>query len=77
MKHLPIIVLGLFIGVIFTAALSAQMSELSILRKALHPLDCGWSAALLCDDVPGSECKWTKEWRCGQVLRVVKTRRFP
>lgn len=31
----------------------------------LPPPECGWSATLLCDDVPGVECRWDRRWRCG------------
>lgn len=27
--------------------------------------ECGWHATLVCDDVPGVECRWDRRWKCG------------
>jgi len=32
---------------------------------AIPPPECGWSATLVCDDVPGVECRWDRRWKCG------------
>jgi hypothetical protein len=46
----------------------AACTHVSVTMKrgaAIPPPECGWSATLVCDDVPGVECRWDRRWRCG------------
>ncbi len=59
---------GAFVVVVFACAIYAGRASVDRPMKrgvAIPPPECGWSATLVCDDVPGVECRWDRRWKCG------------